>query len=124
MATRTWPGVSGADATSSSRNLSGVPSSRQPTALAISSRARLAPRQRFADERQPVVAEIHVRLVDKDGRRAEAAARHHLVGIFLQLILDRLIGDALEERCRFDADALANFREHRVLRDILVLAPV
>ena len=50
--------------------------------------------QRLADQRHPVVAEIHVGLADEDRRRAKTAARHHLVGIGLELVLDRGLADA------------------------------
>src|SRR3979411_2884974 len=130
MATRAWPVASGADAKLSRRNFSGGPSSRQTTALGILCRALralgayLAALQRFADQRQAVVAEIHVGPVDEDGRRTKNAARHYLIGIGLELVLDRLLADPGQESCRINADALANFRQHRVLRDVLVLAPI
>src|ERR1700682_2353518 len=86
--------------------------------------ARSSPLQRFADQRHPVIAEIHIGLVDENGRRAAAAARQHLVGIGLELVLDRLLADTSEECLRVDADALANFGQHRVLRNIPVVAPI
>src|SRR6266404_8002374 len=67
---------------------------KRRSVLSTSSRARLSPQQGFADQRQAVVAEIHVGLVDENGRRTEAAARHHFIGVGLELILDRLIADA------------------------------
>src|SRR5689334_24932619 len=72
-----------------------------------SSSALLASDQGLADQGQAIIAEIHVGLIDEDGRRAEAAARHHLVGIGLELILDRLLADPGEEFLRIDADTLA-----------------
>src|ERR1700748_3637756 len=78
---------------------------KQPPA---SSRALAPALQRFTDQRQTVIAEIHVGLVDEDGRRAEAAARDHFVGIGLELVLDRLLADGGEEFFGLDADALAN----------------
>src|SRR5580693_9113676 len=88
------------------------------------SRRLLSPRQRVADQRQPVVAEIHIRLVEKDRRRTEAAARHDLVGVGLERILDLLIADAGKERFGIDAGALADFGQDGVLRDVLVFAPI
>src|SRR3954468_4856312 len=105
MATRTCPGASGTDAKFSNRNFSGGPSSRQTTALGILCRAGLAALQRLADQRQAVVAEVHIGPVDEDGRRTEAAARHHLVGIGLELVLDLRIGDAGEEFRGIDTGA-------------------
>ncbi len=80
--------------------------------------------QRLADQRHPVVAEIHVGLVDEDRRRTETAARHHLIGVGLELVLDRLLADALEELDVIDAGLLADLRQHRILRDVLVAAPI
>ena len=59
--------------------------------------SRFQAQQRLADQRHAVVAEIHVGLVDEDRRRAEAAARHHLLRVGLELVLDRLLADAFEE---------------------------
>src|SRR5580693_10306749 len=84
----------------------------------------LGARKSFADQRQAVVAEIHVGLVDENRRRAKTAARHHFVSISLELILDRLLADASEELCGIDADPFADFGHNRVLRDVLILAPV
>src|SRR5689334_13037349 len=84
----------------------------------------LLPRQRFAQQRQAIIAEIHVSGVEEDGRRAETAALHHLVGVGLELILDRLLADPLEERLLVRADASADLREHGILRNVLVLAPI
>src|ERR1700722_19882933 len=78
----------------------------------------LSSRQRIPDQRQAVVAEIHVGLVEKDRRRTEAAARHDFVRIGLELILDLLLADAREERFWIDASALADFGQDRILRDI------
>src|SRR5262249_4891944 len=69
--------------------------------------ARLLPLQGLADQWQAVIAEIHVGLVDEDGGRAEATARHHFVGICLELVLDRLVGAPGKELLRIDADAPA-----------------
>src|ERR1700760_101526 len=94
---------------------------RQPPATG---RALPPALQRFTDQRQTVIAEIHVGLVDEDGRRAEAAARDHFIGIGLELLLDRLLGDSGEEVFGLDANTPADVSQHRVLRDILVLAPI
>ena len=110
MATRTCPGASGAASNVSSRRRSGGPSSRQTTAFGIRPRSLLAARQGLADQRQAVIAEIHVGLVDEDRRRAEAAARHHLIGVGLELVLDRLLADARKEFLRIDADASCRSR--------------
>src|SRR4051794_37870025 len=122
MATRACPGASGIDAKFSSRSFSGGPSSWQKTALGIflcralrALGAYLAALQRLTDQRQPVITEIHIGLVDEDGRRTEPAARHHLVGVGLELVLDRLLADPCEEFRGVDAGALADFRQHRVL---------
>src|SRR4051794_32789955 len=74
--------------------------------------ARASPPQRLADQRDPVIAEIHIVLVDEDGGRTKSAARHHLVGIGLELILDRLLANAFEKLSRIDAETLADFRQH------------
>src|SRR4051812_14306156 len=97
MATRTCPAANGADAKLSSRNISGGPSWRQTTARGILGCARLAPHQRLADQRQPVIAEIHIGPIDEDRRRPKTAARHHLVGVGLELVLDRLLADPCKE---------------------------
>src|SRR6185295_1132920 len=81
-------------------------------------------RQRLADKRQAIIAEIHVGLVEEYCGRAEAATRHHLVGVGLELILDRLLRNAGKEFFRIDAHAAANFGQDRVLRNVLILAPI
>src|ERR1700693_2150417 len=86
--------------------------------------ARLAPWQRLADQRQSVVAEIHVGPVDEDGRRTKAAAGHHCIGVDLELSLDLRLADTCEELLRIDTEALADVRQHRVLRNVLVAAPI
>ena len=91
---------------------------------AAAHRQPLAPQQRLAHQRQPVVAEVHVVAVDVDRRRAEAAAADQLFGVGLQLRLDGVGGDAGEEGLGVDATLLADRRQHRVLRDVLVAAPV
>src|SRR6202022_3213097 len=85
---------------------------------------RLTALQGFADQRQPVVAEIHVDLVEEDGRRAEAAARYRLVGIGLELVLAPLLADRGEKSCGIDADAPADLSQHRILRNVLIVTPV
>src|SRR5436190_20400286 len=89
-----------------------------------SGRPRFHALKSFADQRHPVVAEIHVRLVDKDRRRTKTAARHHFIGVGLELVLDRLLADACEEFDVVDAGLLAELRQYRTLRDILVTAPI
>src|SRR3954468_6270487 len=92
IATRTWPGPSGAAAKSSRTNFSGGPSSRQTTRFGIRSRS-LWPLQRFADQWHPVITEIHIGFVDKDRRRTKSATFDDFVGVGLELILDRLIAN-------------------------------
>src|SRR5690349_7677238 len=86
--------------------------------------ALLAACEGVAHQRQSVVAEIHIGLVDEDGRRAETTARHYFIRVGLELVLNRLLADAGKELLRIDADALADVREHGVLRNVLILAPV
>src|ERR1700730_6158459 len=86
--------------------------------------ARSLSLQRFTDQRHPVIAEIHIGLVDEDGRRAESAARHDFIGVGLELILDRLLADAREEFLRIDANVLADLGQHRILRNVPVAAPI
>ena len=124
MATRTCPGTSSAASNVSRRRFSGGPSTRQTTGFRHQAARGFQAFQRFADQRHAVVAEIHVGLADKDRRRTETTTRHHLIGIGLELILDRLLADALEELDLIDARFLADLRQHEFLRDILVAAPI
>src|SRR5258708_15201527 len=82
------------------------------TPLSASGRARLAALQRFAEQRQPVVPEIHIGLVEKGGRRAEAAARHDLIGIGLELVLDGLLADLAPEFFGIRPEAPADLGQH------------
>src|SRR3954447_13541849 len=91
---------------------------------APSGRARLAALKRLADQRQAVVAKIHVSVVDKDRRRAEAAAGHDLLSVGLELVLDSLLGDAGKEFLLVDAGFPADLGQHGILRDVLVAAPI
>src|SRR5512139_1219579 len=76
--------------------------------LGPSGGARFAALHGLADQRQPVIAEIHVGLVEEDRRRAEAAARHDLLGVGLELVLDRLLGNSGEESLLVDSDLAAD----------------
>src|SRR6185437_17178755 len=75
-------------------------------------------------QRQAVIAEIYVVAIEEEGWRAEAAAAHQLLGIGAELLLDRHLGDASEEALGLDAEPLAEFGQHRVLRNIAVIAPI
>src|SRR3981189_325865 len=127
MATRTGP-APGPAAAAQRQKFRGASSrasrvrGRRPRSA--SGGARLAALQRFADQRHPVIAEIHIGLVDEDGWRTEPAARHYFISIGLELILDRLLTDPCEEFRRVHADGLADFAQHRILRNILVAAPI
>src|SRR5229473_1781400 len=121
MATRACPGASGAEANVSRRKRSGGPSSRQTTAFGIRPRslfAAAAPRGPAASGRcRNTCRSCRQRWSATQTRRAPS-----LHG--LELILDRLLADACKEFLGIDADPLAYFRQHRVLRDVLVLAPI
>src|SRR3546814_6267892 len=63
-------------------------------------------------------------VADEDGRRAEAAAGDQLVGIGLELRLDRRIVHRLGKRSRIEAGPTGGFGHHLVTADVAVLAPV
>src|ERR1017187_753434 len=83
-----------------------------------------AAQQCLANERKPIVAEVHVVAVDEHGRRAEAAAADQFVGAGLELVLDLLPCDAGEERRRRHPGAFGRLCQNRIVRYIPVIPPV
>src|SRR5512135_559052 len=99
-------------------------SARSPWRARSADADRLTSQHRVAHEFESVIAEVHVVAADEHRRRAEAAARDHLVGIGLELRLDLGPRDALEEALRFGANARAQVREDLVLRNVPAVRPV
>src|ERR1017187_4952428 len=83
-----------------------------------------AAQQCLANERKPIVAEVHVVAVDEHGRRAEAAAADQFVGAGLELVLDLLPCDAGKERPRRHPGAFGRLCQNRIVRYIPVIPPV
>src|ERR1700730_8344432 len=83
-----------------------------------------APEQPFPHQRQAIVAEIHVVAIDEDGGRDGPGAPYQLLGIGLELLLDRRRGDAGRKTLGIDANLGANLVQHHILRDVSVIAPI
>ena len=96
-------------------------SDRRPPPPAVALRAAA---ERVLDQRQPVVAEVHVVAVDVHRGRSEPAARDQLVDVVAQLLLVLVARDLGRRPRPVEADALDDALQHVVLRDVLQVAPV
>src|SRR5262245_21392421 len=71
-----------------------------------------------------MIPEIHVIPFEVQRGGAEAAALHQLVGLASQSFLDVLPRDACKEALTIDAKLAADFSEHVVPRNVLIVSPV
>ncbi len=74
------------------------------------------------NQRQPVIAKVHVVTVDKQGGRAIAAALNKLICVCAQSIFVFLIVDGAKKRLAVEANAVADGSENPVIGDIGCIA--
>ena len=81
-----------------------------------------AAQERLLDEVEPVLAEEHL-VTDEKGRRAEDAALHGGLGIFLEPRLDRILAGARLEAASVEPAAIEHALHHRVVAHVETVAP-